>query len=124
MMANVHSPVGLRQRQRDRCIPRGRDRKALAVAINNVDEVHFEAKPPIRPPTALNAAELGSTTQEVNATTYKTNPIYTGQNVHGRGKNSSEEVKVNVTPEIVSGGREGRHFAVANVGNNGKIYLR
>ena len=32
--------------------------------------------------------------------------------------------KWDVTPDGGSAGREGRHFAVVNVGNNGKIFLR
>ena len=29
-----------------------------------------------------------------------------------------------IAPEVLSGGREGQQFTVANVGNNGRIYLR
>ena len=32
--------------------------------------------------------------------------------------------KRDVAPEATTGGREGRHFTVANVGNGGMIYLR
>jgi hypothetical protein len=35
-----------------------------------------------------------------------------------------EGEKGDITPDGGSAGREGRHFTVANVGNNGKIYLR
>ncbi|KAL2024090.1 hypothetical protein VTK56DRAFT_9870 [Thermocarpiscus australiensis] len=42
-----------------------------------------------------------------------------------RGRNGSQdEDKWDLTPEGGSAGREGRQFAVANVGNNGRIYLR
>lgn len=34
------------------------------------------------------------------------------------------DVKWDITPDGGSAGREGRQFTVANVGNNGKIYLR
>jgi len=37
---------------------------------------------------------------------------------------SQEEDKWELTPDGGSAGREGRNFAVANVGNNGRIYLR
>ncbi|XXG97835.1 hypothetical protein Hte_004149 [Hypoxylon texense] len=43
------------------------------------------------------------------------------------GSNAKKEVdseKWNITPDGGSAGREGRHFTVANVGNNGQIYLR
>ncbi len=39
-------------------------------------------------------------------------------------KSSQEEDKFDITPDGGSAGREGRQFTVANVGNNGRIYLR
>jgi hypothetical protein len=39
-------------------------------------------------------------------------------------KGSQDEGKWELTPDGGSAGREGRQFAVANVGNNGRIYLR
>lgn len=39
-------------------------------------------------------------------------------------KGSQDEDKWDITPDGGSAGREGRQFAVANVGNNGRIYLR
>jgi hypothetical protein len=39
-----------------------------------------------------------------------------------RGKKDSRDE--DITPDGGSAGREGRQFAVANVGNNGRIYLR
>ena len=41
-----------------------------------------------------------------------------------KAKKSLDEEKYDLTPEGSSAGREGRHFTVANVGNNGRIYLR
>lgn len=41
-----------------------------------------------------------------------------------RPRTNSEAERSDITPEGGSGGREGRRFAVANVGNNGRIYLR
>lgn len=48
-----------------------------------------------------------------------------GQNmlVSRPGQNSEPE-RLDITPDGGSGGREGRRFAVSNVGNNGRIYLR
>ena len=40
-----------------------------------------------------------------------------------RVKKGSDE-KWDITPDGGSAGREGRQFTVANVGNNGRIYLR
>lgn len=41
-----------------------------------------------------------------------------------RGKRDAEGEKWDVAPDGGSAGREGRQFTVANVGNNGRIYLR
>lgn len=39
-------------------------------------------------------------------------------------KASQDDDKWDIAPDGGSAGREGRQFAVANVGNNGRIYLR
>jgi hypothetical protein len=39
-------------------------------------------------------------------------------------KRESEGEKLDIAPDGGSAGREGRQFTVANVGNNGRIYLR
>lgn len=41
-----------------------------------------------------------------------------------RPRKESDADKWDITPDGGSAGREGRQFAVANVGNNGRIYLR
>lgn len=41
-----------------------------------------------------------------------------------KGKKEGEVEKWDITPDGGSAGREGRQFTVANVGNNGRIYLR
>lgn len=41
-----------------------------------------------------------------------------------RPRKNSENDKWDITPDGGSAGREGRQFTVANVGNNGRIYLR
>ncbi|KAK4175893.1 putative guanine nucleotide exchange factor LTE1, partial [Triangularia setosa] len=48
------------------------------------------------------------------------------ENLTGRRakKGSLDDEKWDIAPDGGSAGREGRHFAVANVGNNGRIYLR
>ncbi|ORY60045.1 uncharacterized protein BCR38DRAFT_350162 [Pseudomassariella vexata] len=43
---------------------------------------------------------------------------------HTKSKKESEGDKWDIAPDGGSAGREGRQFTVANVGNNGKIYLR
>lgn len=44
--------------------------------------------------------------------------------VEPRARGLTAEVRVDITPDGGSAGREGRQFTVANVGNNGRIYLR
>jgi hypothetical protein len=46
------------------------------------------------------------------------NPVRRPKKVEGDGE------KWDITPDGGSAGREGRQFTVANVGNNGRIYLR
>ncbi|KAI8261346.1 putative guanine nucleotide exchange factor lte1 protein [Colletotrichum sp. SAR11_239] len=41
-----------------------------------------------------------------------------------RADSSADDNKFDITPDGGSAGREGRQFTVANVGNNGRIYLR
>ncbi|KAI1495630.1 hypothetical protein F5X99DRAFT_425870 [Biscogniauxia marginata] len=41
-----------------------------------------------------------------------------------RNKKDADGEKPTITPDGGSAGREGRHFTVANVGNNGQIFLR
>lgn len=48
-----------------------------------------------------------------------------GQNASlARARTNSELDRIDITPDGGSAGREGRRFAVSNVGNNGRIYLR
>ena len=46
------------------------------------------------------------------------------ENKLGRARKQSDADKWDVTPDGGSGSRDPRHFTVANVGNNGRIYLR
>ncbi|KAI1764873.1 ras GEF [Hypoxylon sp. FL1150] len=47
-----------------------------------------------------------------------------GSHDGNNAKRETDGEKWNITPDGGSAGREGRHFTVANVGNNGQIYLR
>jgi hypothetical protein len=42
----------------------------------------------------------------------------------GRARAESDADRWDIAPDGGSAGREGRHFTVSNVGNNGRIYLR
>lgn len=118
-MARTHTPESLRQRQRDRLSPRGRTTKVHRSATNT-QEVEAQSKngvafsPALR---ATRAAELlkkkllpeGVRKENANAR---------------RAQREVEDVRNDIAPDGGSAGREGRQFTVANVGNNGKIYLR
>jgi hypothetical protein len=47
-----------------------------------------------------------------------------GEKLGKRGKKEKDGEKWEIAPDGSSAGREGRQFTVANVGNNGRIYLR
>lgn len=46
------------------------------------------------------------------------------KNLTLRARSGGSCEKADITPDGGSGGRDGRQFTVANVGNNGRIYLR
>ncbi|KAG7134757.1 hypothetical protein HYQ45_007354 [Verticillium longisporum] len=46
------------------------------------------------------------------------------KNTSRRARGRGSDDKVDIAPDGGSAGRDGRQFTVANVGNNGRIYLR
>lgn len=83
---------------------------------------------------------IGSTKQKLNLKSSAYGEQIPSEKPHTRGrqnslrhvKNSKEVLRQrsanrgikDIAPEALSGGREGQQFTVANVGNNGRIYLR
>jgi hypothetical protein len=121
--ANTATPDSLRQRQRDRLVPRGRDSKDHRIATT-VREVLDVNQTPVRLSPVPRAKAGGSLSPEG----YRKRPIQDGLReedmAYRRAKTSVGEVRVDIVPDSTSASREGRQFAVSNVGNNGRIYLR
>jgi hypothetical protein len=121
--ATNRTPESLRQRQRDRLSPRGRFAKTNRLSTP-AREVEGSPKngltlspPPWSKPTGNRSPEL-IRKRQVQEGLRKENSI------SRRAKREAEDVKYDITPDGGSAGREGRQFTVANVGNNGRIYLR
>jgi hypothetical protein len=106
----------IRQRQLDRLSPRGRYAKGNGIEAT-VREV-LDAPSPVVKHTPASGARLTGSPDLINK---RRKQEY---NVVSRGARSGGEHMVDITPDGGSAGREGRQFTVANVGNNGRIYLR
>ncbi|RDW64929.1 hypothetical protein BP6252_10580 [Coleophoma cylindrospora] len=115
----------LRQRQRDRLSPRGRTPKSGRLASTVRETGSLAAKyavklsPAPRPKLApANRSPDLSRTKQLSEGLRKESSVTT------RVKRDGDDVKYDFVPDGGSAGREGRQFTVANVGNNGRIYLR
>jgi hypothetical protein len=116
------TPEGLRQRQRDRLSPRGRFGKSgrISTSVREVegspkDGITLSPAPPRR---------IGTRSPELIKKRQMQEGLRKENSLNRRAKREAEDVKYDITPDGGSGGREGRQFTVANVGNNGRIYLR
>jgi hypothetical protein len=121
-MAMARTPESLRQRQRDRLSPRGRFGRTgpISTTVRDVEvspASGITLSPAPRPKAAANRSQ-DSTKKQNQEGLRKEN------SVHRWAKKDLEDVKSDITPDGGSAGREGRQFTVANVGNNGRIYLR
>lgn len=120
--ASTPSPERLRQRQRDRLTPRGRTSKEHRIATS-VREVQDTSSTEVRLAPAPRTKEAGALLPDASRKPREDDVRQ--ENMKGtRRKGSKEEAKFDITPDGGSAGREGRQFTVANVGNNGRIYLR
>lgn len=111
----------LRQRQIDRLSPRRRATKELRVATTVRDIGSGLGAGPVRSSPTPPSKQYGRSPMDFKRE--ERNEATTNQTRHG-AKRSTGELSVSQTPDITSAAREGRQFAVANVGNNGRIYLR
>jgi hypothetical protein len=123
--ARARTPEGLRQRQRDRLSPRGRFGAKTAGRISTtVREV--EGSP--RDGITLCPAPRSKTAERRSPDLMRKKQLQEGlrkeNSVNRRARRDVEDGRIDVTPDGGSAGREGRQFTVANVGNNGRIYLR
>ncbi|CAJ2511399.1 Uu.00g070240.m01.CDS01 [Anthostomella pinea] len=119
-----HSTLSLRgPPRRDLSTRSQRSRVGTGVGVR-------DAKSRRSPPYAKNADKPVPTEARLSPINNTSKPLLpaserrpAGQNVH-KAKMDARSDKWNITPDGGSAGRGGRHFTVANVGNNGQIFLR
>jgi hypothetical protein len=117
------SPESLRQRQRDRLSPRGRFAKSGRITTPT-REVEGPPKDGIALSPAPPSQVAGNLSPDVMKKGHLQDGLRKDNSVNRRRNRETEDVKSDITPDGGSAGREGRQFTVANVGNNGRIYLR
>ena len=121
--AMARTPESLRQRQRDRLSPRGRFAKTGRISTS-VREIEGPPKNGIVLSPAPQPKVAGNRAPDVTRKKQMQDGLRKENSVTRRAKREAEGVKYDITPDGGSAGREGRQFTVANVGNNGRIYLR
>jgi hypothetical protein len=117
------TPESIRQRQLDRLSPRGRFAKENRIdgSIRDIQDA-LEGPVKISQGPAVRVARRAS--PGTSNTRWNQDGMRQERNAASRTVGAGGEVKIDITPDGGSAGREGRHFTVANVGNNGRIYLR
>lgn len=117
------TPESLRQRQRDRLSPRGRFGKTGRITTST-----REVEGPPKDDIVLSPAPPSRVARNISPDAMKKRYMQEGlqkdNSVNRRLNRETKDVKTDITPDGGSAGREGRQFTVANVGNNGRIYLR
>lgn len=121
--AMARPPESLRQRQRDHLSPRGRFGKSSRISMS-VREIEGLPKNGITLSPAPPRKATGTRSPELIKKRQMQEGLRKENSVNRRAKREAEDVKYDITPDGSSAGREGRQFTVANVGNNGRIYLR
>jgi hypothetical protein len=122
--AGSRTPEGLRQRQRDRLSPRGRFGKSSKIATT-VRDMEGPQTGGITLWPAPRSKAMGRQSPDLVRKKQLQEGLRKENSVSRRAKREAEDGKLNdLTPDGGSAGREGRQFTVANVGNNGRIYLR
>ncbi|KAG9234480.1 hypothetical protein BJ875DRAFT_11777 [Amylocarpus encephaloides] len=118
------TPEGLRQRQRDRLSPRGRFGKSSRIATT-VREMEGTQVAGITLWPAPRSKTMGRRSPDLARKKQLQDGLRKENSVNRRARREAEDGKLrDITPDGGSAGREGRPFTVANVGNNGRIYLR
>ena len=116
-------PEDLRQRQRDRLSPRGRFGKSSHISPT-VPDIEGSPKNGITLSPAPPRKATGTRSPEMIKKKQIQEGLRKENSVNRRAKRETDDVKYDITPDEGSAGRGGRQFTVANVGNNGRIYLR
>ncbi|TVY51422.1 Guanine nucleotide exchange factor LTE1 [Lachnellula cervina] len=126
--AHARTPEALRQRQRDRRSPRGRFVAKTTPSTNDVREV--EASPRNGNGITLWPAPRSKTAGKPPPDLTRKKQLQEGlglrqeNSINRRARKEAEDGRADVASDGSSAGREGRQFAVANVGSNGQIFLR
>ena len=127
-MAVARSPESLRRRQRDRLSPRrgfANSSRPVAAAAAVATTQEMGGSPETK--VALAPAPRSKGVVHRLDSARKKKPLQDGlrkENSLKRRAKREEEAKYDVHADGGPVGREGRHFTVSNVGNNGRIYLR
>jgi len=122
-LVRTHTPESLRQRQRDRLSPRGRFPRPNRIETT-VKEVDRLSKNGITLAPAPRTRPTGTSSPELMRKKQLQEGLRKENSINRRARREAEDMKIDITPDGGSAGREGRQFTVAKVGNNGKIYLR
>ncbi len=110
------APEGFRQRQLDCLGSRGGFAQDSRIGAS-VRDIQDASEAPAAKVTPRAVQGMGNTRRHQDG---KNQGKKTASQTMGAGG----EVRIDITPDGGSAGREGRQFTVANVGNNGRIYLR
>jgi hypothetical protein len=116
----ARSPESIRRRQRDRLSPRrGFANSSRIVAAREMGDSP-EKKPALAPSPRFKGGMMG------RADSARRRPLQDGLRRENSSKQRANEGDSKYEPPVdgSAAGREGRPFTVANVGNNGRIYLR
>lgn len=118
------TPEGIRQRQLDRLSPRGRFAKENRIDAS-LQDIPDASDGPVKPSPAPAPVRVTRRASPAKGNTrWNQDGIRQEKHAASRAGGAGGEVRVDITPDGGSAGREGRQFTVANVGNNGRIYLR
>jgi hypothetical protein len=115
---------GIRQRQLGRLSPRDRFVKENLIDAS-LQDIPDALDGPVKPSPAPAVARV-TRRASPGTSNMRRNQDGMRQEKHAaaRAVGVGGEARVDIIPDGGSAGREGRQFTVANVGNNGRIYLR
>jgi hypothetical protein len=118
----ARTPESLRQRQRDRLSPRRGFAKTSRIS-STARDLAGAAKNGVVLAPAPRSRGAGNTGSP-DFTRKRQDGLRKENSVSQRAPREGEDSKFEIAPDGSSAGKGGRHFTVANVGNNGRIYLR
>ena len=126
--AGARTPEALRQRQRDRRSPRGRFAAKTNPSTNAAREVERSPKSGkgITLWPAPRSKKAGKPPPDLTRKKQWQEGLGLRQenSINRRARKEAEDCRTDIASDGSSAAREGRQFAVANVGSNGQIFLR